>query len=131
VVSPPLVAPPVVLVPVVPPLTPPVVPLVVSLVIVPLGAPVVPVVVPVVAAVALPLSRSLYYWPLGMVAPSREEASVNCSLVHPVASLRLAPLRSALLRKAPIMLRYAPVPVYTVGCPLQLLVQLGLNSSRV
>src|SRR5215208_7554177 len=60
----------------------------------------------------LSLSQSLYFWPLGMVAPSREAAADNCFSVHPLAPLRLAFLRlasrrTALLRSAPS--RLAPL----------------------
>jgi hypothetical protein len=44
----------------------------------------------------LPLlsSHSSYFWPLGMVASSSEEACcANSSLVLPVAPVRLAPAR--------------------------------------
>src|SRR5215208_1787215 len=49
----------------------------------------------------LSLSQSSYFWPLGMVAPSRDSAALKCS------SYTLAPLRSALCRKA--LLRLAPL----------------------
>src|SRR5215218_9014556 len=51
--------------------------------------------IPTLFSAALLLSQSSYFWPLGMVAPSRDLAAVNCSLVHPLASVRLALARSA------------------------------------
>src|SRR5215218_3490033 len=61
---------------------------------------------------SLSLSQSSYFCPLGMVAPSRDEAvSSNSSLVMPLAPSRLAPLRSVLYRLAPSRLapsRLAP-----------------------
>src|SRR5919112_503294 len=42
--------------------------------------------------------QSSYFWPLGIVAPSRDLAAVNCSVVHPLASVRSASVRSASVR---------------------------------
>jgi hypothetical protein len=45
---------------------------------------------PLVSRSPLPLlfSRSSYFWPLGIVAPSRDQAEVICSSVNPMAPLR-------------------------------------------
>src|SRR5215216_1820929 len=49
----------------------------------------------------LSLIQSLYFWPLGMVAPSREEVSCsNSSLLIPFARLKSAHLNSASLKSA-------------------------------
>src|SRR5215208_3287376 len=46
---------------------------------------------------SLLLSQSSYFWPLGVVAPSRDLSAALCCSVHP-----LAPLRSASSRKGPL-----------------------------
>src|SRR5918994_4658937 len=50
-----------------------------------------------------PLSQSSYFWPLGMVAPSRDPHSASCASVKS-APFKLAPLRLALVRSAPLRL---------------------------
>jgi hypothetical protein len=57
------------------------------------------------------LSQSSYFWPLGMVAPSRVSASCSNSLATPRAKPpRSAPLRSAPLRSAPRRLMMGSLP---------------------
>jgi hypothetical protein len=39
---------------------------------------------------SLLLSRSSYFWPLGIVVPSRDQAEVTCSSVNPITAASIA-----------------------------------------